>query len=193
MLNMGQEFDKISKNLAMRLTELRSKRNLTQEALAKLADVPRSTIANLESGTGNPSLINLTKISEALSIPIEQLLSPSKAVCKKFESQDLKKLSRSSGEVLITKLLPDPVVGMEIDKIEVNPKAKMRGIPHASGTKEYFHCLSGEFIVTIENEMFHLNKGDVLTFPGETHHSYENPSKTKSTGISVVVFAPIEL
>ena len=190
---MGQEFDKTSKNLALRLNELRSKRNLTQEALAKLADVPRSTIANLESGTGNPSLMNLTKISEALNIPIEHLLSPSKAICKKYEASELKKLNRSNGDVLITKLLPDPVFGMEIDKIEVNPKAKMRGIPHASGTREYFHCLVGEFMVTIENEVYHLSKGDVLTFPGETHHSYANPSKIKSVGISVVVFTSLEL
>ncbi len=187
---MGQEFDKISQNLASRLQELRSKRNLTQEALSKLADLPRSTIANLESGNGNPSLINLSKISEALSVPIEHLLTPTKAVTKLVRSSDLKKITRLGGELMITKLIPDPIQGMEIDKIEINPKAKMRGIPHATGTREYFHCVSGEFLVTVEDEIFELSRGDVLTFPGESRHSYENSSKCKSTGLSVVVFVP---
>jgi DNA-binding XRE family transcriptional regulator len=44
-------------HLARNLVSLRHTRSLTQDALAKAAAVPRSTIANLESGDGNPSLV----------------------------------------------------------------------------------------------------------------------------------------
>jgi transcriptional regulator with XRE-family HTH domain len=185
------EYENLSRNLAQRILDLRSKRNLTQADLAKLANVPRSTIANLESGTGNPSLVNLAKISEALNLSIEMLLTPTKATCRKIEARDLKILSRSSGEVQITKLLPEMIQGMEIDKIEINPGAKMRGQPHASGTREYFHCLSGELKIQVENEVYYLLKGDVLAFPGETHHSYENLGKNKALGLSVVSIVPL--
>ena len=184
-------FEPLSRNLAERIQELRNRRGLTQADLAKLADVPRSTIANLESGTGNPSLINLAKISGALNTSIEMLLTSPQALCKLIPADQLKSVSRSQGEVNILKLLPDPIPGMEIDKIELNVGAKMRGIPHAAGTKEYLHCLQGEINVVVAGENYHVNKGDVLAFPGEIHHSYENVGKSKAIGLSVVAIAPV--
>jgi transcriptional regulator with XRE-family HTH domain len=184
-------FEDLSRNLAERIYDLRIKRELTQADLALMAKVPRSTIANLESGTGNPSLINLAKISSALNTSIEMLLNSPKARCKIIRADHIKSISRLSGDVIISKLLPDAVPGMEIDKIEINSGAKMRGSPHASGTKEYLYCLQGEITVVVELEIYQLTKGDVLAFPGETHHSYENNGKTKAIGISVVAIAPI--
>ena len=187
------DFEPLSRNLAIRIQDLRKKRNLTQAALATLADVPRSTIANLESGTGNPSLINLAKISGALGTSIEMLLSAPKALSKLILANDIKSINRSQGEVTIVKLLPDPIPGMEIDKSEINPGAKMRGIPHAAGTKEYLHCIQGEFNIVVGGENFRVLKGDVLSFPGENHHSYENVGKVKAIGLSVVVITPVGL
>lgn len=187
----NSDFDSLSKNLAERLLDLRMRRELTQADLAKLADVPRSTIANLESGTGNPSLINLAKISRALNTSIEMLLISPVARCKKIPAEQVRSISRSGGEVTIVKLLPDPIPGMEIDKIELNPGAKMRGNPHAAGTREYLHCLQGEIAIIVAGEIYQISKGDVLAFPGETHHSYENIGKTKAIGLSVVAVAPV--
>ena len=51
-------------HLARNLASLRHARALTQDALAKAAAVPRSTIANLESGAGNPSLAVLVKVAQ---------------------------------------------------------------------------------------------------------------------------------
>jgi transcriptional regulator with XRE-family HTH domain len=188
-----RDFEPLSRNLAIRIQDLRRKRDLTQAALASLADVPRSTIANLESGTGNPSLINLAKISGALGTNIEMLLSAPKTLSKLILANDIKSINRSQGEVTIVKLLPDPIPGMEIDKIEINPGAKMRGIPHAAGTKEYLHCIQGEFNIVVAGESFRVLKGDVLSFPGENHHSYENVGKVKAIGLSVVVITPVGL
>ncbi|MBP9680828.1 MAG: helix-turn-helix transcriptional regulator [Bacteriovorax sp.] len=186
-------FESLSRNLAERLLDLRSRRGLTQADLAKMASVPRSTVANLESGTGNPSLVNLAKISSALNTSIEILLTTPMARCKKIPADQVRSISRSGGEVMIVKLLPDPIPGMEIDKIELNVGAKMRGIPHAAGTREYLHCLQGEIIIVVAGETYHISKGDVLAFPGEGHHSYENGGKTKAVGLSVVAIAPIGL
>lgn len=181
----------LSKNLSERIIDLRTKRSLTQVQLAKLAQVPRSTIANLESGTANPSLVLLAKISSALNTSIEILLSSPKSTCRKIPFEQLKNIIRANGDISILKLLPDPIPGMEIDKIELNPGAKMRGVPHASMTKEYLHCIQGEFNIYIGNEKIPLAKGDVLAFPGDIQHSYENCGKGRAIGLSVVVIAPL--
>ena len=52
------------RHLARNLASLRHARALTQDALARAAAVPRSTIANLESGAGNPSLVVLVKVAQ---------------------------------------------------------------------------------------------------------------------------------
>ena len=58
---------------------LRHARALTQEALGQAATVPRSTVANLESGAGNPSLVVLVKVAQALGVPIDELLASPRA------------------------------------------------------------------------------------------------------------------
>ena len=69
------EADAAGVHLARNLAQLRHSRALTQEALARAAGLPRSTIANLESGEGNPSLAVLVKVSAALGAPVDELLS----------------------------------------------------------------------------------------------------------------------
>lgn len=188
---MDPQFDALAKNLAHNLIELRQKRNLTQDALAKLVSLPRSTIANLESGEGNPSLINLAKLSAALHISIEQLLVPQRAICQLIEAHDVPVQERGQGSVKVFKLLPDQIPNMELDRFELRPGGQMKGIPHRAGTKEYFHCLQGEVTVTVYSQKYVVKKGDVFAFPGEATHAYANTGKTSAIGFSVVVMAPV--
>ena len=190
---MEKEFDALAKNLAFNLIELRQKRNLTQDGLAKMVGVPRSTIANLESGDGNPSLMNLAKLSAALHISIEQFLVPRRAVCQLIKASDIPVQERSQGAVEVFKLLPDPYPNMAVDRFEIKPGAQMKGIPHSAGTKEYFHCIQGEFTVNVLAESFSVKRGDVFAFPGEVNHTYINPGKTMAIGISVVIVAPVRV
>ena len=190
---MDKEFELLSHNLAHNLLELRQRRSRTQEALAKLVGLPRSTIANLESGLGNPSLTNLARLSAALHIPIDNLLTPQEVVCKHISATDVPVQVRMQGAVQIYKLLPDSLPNMEIDRIEIEPDAQMKGSPHSSGTKEYFHCLQGEMTVNVLGNSYVVKKGDVLAFPGETNHSYVNKGRSLAIGMSIVVLNPISV
>lgn len=190
---MDKEFELLSHNLAHNLIELRQRRALTQEALAKLVGLPRSTIANLESGLGNPSLTNLARLSGALHIPIDKLLTPQEVVCKFIPADEVPLQLRGQGAVRIFKLLPENLPNMEIDRIEIEPGAQMKGTPHSSGTKEYFHCIQGEMTVSVLGQSYVVKKGDVLAFPGEANHSYVNKGKTHAIGMSIVVLNPISV
>ena len=190
---MDQKHEALAQNLAHNLVELRQRRNLTQSALAKLVDVPRSTIANLESGNGNPSLTNLARLSTALHTPIDQLLAPQRTVCTLISAADIPIQERSQGLVKVYKLLPDNLPNMEIDRIEIQPGGQMKGIPHTPGTKEYFHCIQGDITVKISGENYTAKKGDVLAFPGQIAHTYINNGKTLGIGFSVVVIAPLSI
>jgi len=59
----------------MNIRKLREKRGLSQEKLARLADVANNTIIKIESGENqNPTLETLQKIAKALDITIDNLV-----------------------------------------------------------------------------------------------------------------------
>jgi XRE family transcriptional regulator, regulator of sulfur utilization len=187
---MGNLLEEISKNLAQNVTLLRKKRNLTQAGLAEVAGLPRSTITYIESGQGNPSLQNLARISAALQVSIEELLSVPRGGYKLVKNEEIAISQRGQGTVQIYKLLPDPIPGMHIDRMEFETGGRLRGVPHINGTKEYLTCLQGEVTVRTGGQSFLVQEGDVLAFPGDQSHSYENTGKGRAICISVVVLAP---
>ena len=176
--------DKAIKNIAQNIKELRKKRNLTQATLAKKAGVTRSSITLIESGSSNPTLEILIKISQTLRVSIDELVSSPYVECRHIKAMDIPYISKKG--VLVKKLLPDKIYGTEIDELCLNPGAIMTGTPHITGTKEYFICVEGQVTIYVLGQAFHLKKGDVLSFPGDKAHSYKNGGKTKSKGISVV-------
>jgi len=95
-------------HLARNLASLRHTRSLTQEALAKAAGVPRSTIATLESGTGNPSLVVLVKVAAALGVPIDELLASPRAMVRRWPAAEVAARVKGRG-VTIRELVPEPV------------------------------------------------------------------------------------
>ena len=67
--------DSAATNLATNVRALRKSRAWSQQQLADRAGIPRSTVASMESGYGNPSLGNLARVSAALGAGIEELLA----------------------------------------------------------------------------------------------------------------------
>ena len=176
-------------HLARNLAGLRHARGLTQEALARAAAVPRSTIANLESGAGNPSLVVLVKVAHALGVPIDELLASPRAMVRRWRAADVATRSRGRG-VTIRDLVPEPVPDEVMEVLDFAPGAAMAGTPHLPGTREFFTCLDGRVNLMVAGERHALATGDVLAFPGNLPHSYQNAdAMAAARGVSVVVFA----
>ena len=179
----------VSRHLARNLASLRQVRSLTQQALAKAAGVPRSTIANLESGGGNPSLAVLVKVAAALATSIDELLASPRAKVRRWAAKDLASVSRGRG-VTTRDLVPEPVPEEVMEIMEFAPGGVMAGTPHLPGTREFFSCLEGCVTIFVAGERYELDAGDVLAFPGNVPHSYRNTGKGgRALGVSVVVLA----
>lgn len=180
--------DKVAKNIAENVITLRKKRGYSQSMLANMAGSTRASVALIESGSSNPTLEVLLKISQALKISIDELISPAHTECFHIKAADVPLDRRSKNGVTLRKLLPDKIPGTEMDEIQLAPGGTMTGVPHVEGTREYFTCTRGEISIGVLGEMYVLSKGDVLTFPGDKPHSYKNNGKADATGISVVFF-----
>lgn len=187
---MANRLELLGKYLSHNLSTLRQASGLTQADLAKAAGVPRSTITNLESGAGNPSLANLARLASALQVSIEELLARPRAECQLVKAIDVPAKEYDGGRVRVRRLLPDPLPGLEIDQMELASGGWKQGVPHLAGTKEYLTCTAGTVTVFVAGETFIVKAGDVLAFPGDQAHSYRNNGDTNCQCYSVVAVAP---
>mgnify|MGYP000928184428 CR=1 FL=1 len=166
---------------------LREARGLTQAQIAKIAGLPRATWANLESGAANPTLAVIDRVATAFQVTIEELVAAPRSEAQHYAKASLPVKMR--GPVSVRRLLPDPIPGMEIDRIELPPRARMVGVPHTPGTREYLTAESGEIVLIASGEKYRVAPGDVVAFRGDQRHSYENPGSRPAVGYSVVVIA----
>ena len=60
--------------LGSRVRRLRARRGITRRVLAQVADVSERHLANLEAGNGNPSILILRQIAQALDCSMAELL-----------------------------------------------------------------------------------------------------------------------
>ena len=180
--------DKISGYIAQNVKQLRQSRNLKQEQLSRISGVPRPTWSNLESGSSNPTVVVLAKVAAALQVPVEELISPPKASAKFYPAHAIPKQRR--GGIVIRKLLPDHLQGLELDRMELAPSSQMIGVPHRMGTREYLACETGEVELVVSGEKYELSAGDVVVFRGDQKHSYANRGKIEAVAYSAVVLGP---
>ena len=181
--------ERIAANLAHNLASLRHARTLTQETLARNAKLPRSTIANLESGEGNPSLAVLVKVANALGVPIDELIGAPRTAVRKWTDAEIGVRLQGRG-VSIRPLVPEPDPDELLTVMEFAPGAQMRGTPHLPGTREFFTCLEGHVTIFVAGDRHEVLQGEVLGFPGNVAHSYQNADPARpARGVSVVILA----
>lgn len=64
-----------NQNLANNIKRLREAKGLSQEKLARLADVANNTLIKMESGENqNPTLDTLKKVAKAFSVSVDDLI-----------------------------------------------------------------------------------------------------------------------
>ncbi len=171
------------------LRRLREVRGLSQAQISRLAGVPRATWTHLESGAANPTLSVLIKVANALQVRLEELLSPARSPVRHVKAADL--VVRKRGDVSVRRLLPETLAGLDLERMQLPPGARMTGIPHTEGTREYLTCERGEVELVVAGATWKLEAGDVVVFRGNQKHQYFNPGKVEAVAYSVLAFAPV--
>jgi XRE family transcriptional regulator, regulator of sulfur utilization len=179
----------MSNHLADNIRAMREARGLSQQQIAKLAGIPRATWTHLESGGANPTLAVLVKVANALQVRLDELLAAPRSAARHVVAADLP--TRTRTEVVIRKLLPEPLPGLDIERLVIPPHARMAGVPHTPGTREYLTCERGAVELTVAGERYALAEGDVVSFRGDQRHGYHNPGSTPAIAYSVIAFAPV--
>ena len=178
----------LSDRIARSLRTLRDARGLTQgagrpafrRAACHWADLGRR---------GNPTLAVLHRVAQALQVPLDELIAEPRAACRFYPCDQLTEKRR--GDVRLRNLLPDPLPGMVLDRMELPPRSQLTGVPHMPGTREYLACEAGTIVLAAAGERWTLRAGDVVVFRGDQRHSYANPGAVTAVGYSVVLLVPV--
>ncbi len=176
-------------HLADNIKAVREARGLSQQQIAKAAGIPRATWTNLESGAANPTLAVLVKVANALQVRVDELLAAPRTSARHLKAADL--VTRTKTGVTVRKLLPESLPGLDLERMRLPPGARMAGVPHTPGTREYLTCERGRVELHVSGERYVLDEGDVVTFRGDQRHSYYNPGKEPAVAYSVIAFAPV--
>ncbi|WP_245827527.1 helix-turn-helix domain-containing protein [Paenisporosarcina indica] len=81
--------DGIRRNLGMQLKKVRHQRGMSLDEIAKLTDVSKALLFQIEKGESNPTVSTIWKIADGLKISFSSLLQPPKSSTKKLKHQRL--------------------------------------------------------------------------------------------------------
>lgn len=176
-----------AENLANNMRALREARGLSQQQLAQIAGVPRTTWGYLESGTGNPTLSVLVRVAAALQTTVEELLTAPRSQSRIVREAEL--TVRKNGDVRIQSVLPELVSGLIIERMDFPPGSLLTGLPHTPGTREYLTCESGSLELLLGGQVWKIERRDVISFRADQKHAYRNRGKKNAVAYSIVSLA----
>jgi transcriptional regulator with XRE-family HTH domain len=168
----GQIAGVVSRNLK----RLRTRRDLSLEALAKRSGVSRGMLSQIELGRSVPTISLLWKVARALDVPFAALTTDAKAGgTVVLPAEKAKLLSSSGGEFTSRALFPfDSERRVEFYKLTLAPHAEENADPHAPGTTENLVVAAGEVEITASGVSYTLHADDAVMFEADVPHRYRN-------------------
>lgn len=163
--------------VAMVSTSLRRERartGLTLTELARRAGIAKSTLSQLENGTGNPSLETLWALGTALGVPLSRLIDPPRREIQVIRAGEgtVMHAERDPYEAAMLASCP-PGARRDIYRVNARPGVPHLARPHTQGTVEHLIVGTGLARAGPEGETVDLRPGDYVRYPGDTPHIFE--------------------
>jgi transcriptional regulator with XRE-family HTH domain len=172
------------------IKKLRSRRNLSLDALAKLSGVSRAMLGQIELGRSVPTINLVWKIASAFGIPFSALIACDTAErVYTLRADEAKILSSASGEFSSRALFPfDGDRKSEFYEIRIQAGGAEEADAHAPGTVENLVVVSGIIEITIGMEVHRIGAGDAIFFEADIPHTYRNPTKGEAVAYLVMTY-----
>jgi transcriptional regulator with XRE-family HTH domain len=154
--------------LGRNVRRIRQERQLSLGGLAQQAGLAKQTLANLESGTGNPTVQTLLSVARALGVGVNWLVtewgSPVLVVRAGSAWEDdpagrRRALDRIFGSGQVVTAVLALRAGPEQERPALSP-----------GTLHHVYVISGAVEAGPVGTTHVLREGDFIRFPGDLHH-----------------------
>ncbi|MFG1998754.1 helix-turn-helix domain-containing protein [Spirillospora sp. NPDC048911] len=159
--------------IAASIRRERERAGISQTELAKRAGIAKSTMSQLESGAGNPSVETLWALGVALGVPFSRLVEPPRRhvqVIRAGEGPVTHSEHASYAATLLASCPPN--ARRDIYRLDVQPGEPRISEPHMPGTSEHVVIGAGRALVGPAEEPAELGPGDYVSYPGDAPHIF---------------------
>ncbi|MDR0191026.1 XRE family transcriptional regulator [Pseudomonas yamanorum] len=160
--------------LALSIKRERQLAGLSLTELAKRAGVAKSTLSQLESGIGNPSIETLWSLATAMGLQVTRFFEQPQQHLRVIRANEGLTTYAETGHYAAT-LLADCPAGMRRDiyRLKVQPGEVRLSQPHPAGTVEHVVLCSGSANIGPANEPVLLYAGDYISYLANAPHVFE--------------------
>lgn len=172
-----------------KLKDIRNKRNLSLEEVAKLTGVSKAMLGQIERGQSNPTVSTLWKIATGLKVPFSFFIDKDQDDLKVVCQKDINPIIEDNNRMKLYPIFPfDANRGVEIFTIELEPGCNHISTPHSDGVEEYIIVTEGEIEVNISERKFILQKGNSIRFMANKPHIYKNINQERAIFQNIIFY-----
>jgi len=160
--------------IAQSLRRERERAGLSLTELARRAGIAKSTLSQLESGSGNPSVETLWALGVALDVPFSRLVEPARPRVQVVRAGEGPAVHSERADWVVTLLAScPPNARRDLYLITAEPGAAKESDPHMPGVVEHVVVCSGSARVGPVEATVEAGPGDYVAYPGDVEHTFE--------------------
>ena len=172
--------------IAASLRRERARAGLSLTELARRAGIAKSTLSQLESGTGNPSVETLWALAVALGVPFSRLVDPPRPGVRVIRAGEGPVLHAERSDYAATMLVSRPPgARWDIYRVQAQPGTPRVSPPHLPGTMEHLVLSTGRVLAGPVDEATELGPGDYIVYPGDVPHVFR-ALEADTAGVMVI-------
>ena len=159
--------------IAASLRRERARSGLSLTGLARRAGIAKSTLSQLEAGTGNPSVETLWALAVALGVPFSSLVDPPRHRVEVIRAGQGLIVRSEESDYTATMLSADrPGTQRDLYLIAGEPGTPRLSQPHMPGAVEHLVLSAGRAVAGPADDPVELAPGDYLRYPGDVPHVF---------------------
>jgi len=160
-------------SIAAALRRERRRTGLSLSEVARRAKISKSTLSQLESGTGNPSLETLWALCVALDTPFARLFDLPRPQVQLIRAGEGLAVAAAHSDYRATLLAAcPPGARRDIFSIEAEPGRERVSDPHMPGVVEHVLLCTGRALVGLVEDPIELHPGDYTAYPADLPHVF---------------------
>jgi XRE family transcriptional regulator, regulator of sulfur utilization len=168
----------LSGQLGKTVQRLRKAYNLSLSELAEQSGVAKSIISQIERNETNPTLATIWRLSQALDVSIERVLSAGdeEPFIEKTTRGDTPVLFSDDGKVRLAIFgWIKTVEWLQWYDVHAEPGGSLESEAHQRGSIECLSVMSGEFEVEVAGVVQRARAGETLRYRCDRQHVVRNP------------------
>jgi transcriptional regulator with XRE-family HTH domain len=170
----SEHMPELLSTIAASLRRERERAGLSLTELARRAGIAKSTLSQLESGHGNPSVETMWALGVALGVPLSRLVDPPRPPVTVIRAGEGPAIYSERAHYTATLLSScPPNARRDLYLLTVDPGPARESEPHMPGTVEHVVVGTGRAMVGLADDPVELAPGDYVSYPGDLPHVFQ--------------------